>query len=117
MSKGFVRCAMVAALFTGLLAASPGFSEVGEKPNTPVTAAYVSEINNDWVIVSVNAGTLAANKLPMFEDRLHDSTEIWDMAEFACRLYNRTSVLLSNSYQGNQHFVTRIDYLFACALE
>ena len=117
MPRELARCASVAALFTGLLWATPSFAKVGNQPDTPNTGAYVSQIDHDWAIVSVNTGTLAAHMVEGLQDKIHSSSEIWDLAEFACRLYDRTSVLLSHSFQGNQRVVTRIDYLFACAMQ
>ncbi len=108
--------AFAAATLAISLLASSAYAEIGERPDVPETAAYVNEIDTDWVIVSVNTGTLAANRIAGLEEKIHSISEIWDLAEFACRLYNRKSVLLSHSYDGNQHFITRIDYLFACAI-
>ena len=105
-----------AAILAISLLAIPAYAEVGEMPETPDTAAYVNEIDTDWVIVSINTGILPNNQLAGLEDKIYSSPEIWSLAEFACRLYNRQSVLLSHSYEGDQNFVTRIDYLFACAI-
>ena len=105
-------------LLAGLLLV-PAFShsEVGVRPDTPNTGAYVSEIDTDWVKVSVGTGTLAIQHLEDLQGKIDSDPELWNLAEFACKLYNRTSVLLSRSYDANQHFVSRIDYLFACGIE
>lgn len=106
-----------AVLLAGLiLMPFSGYSEVGQRPDTPDTGAYVSEINTDWVQLSINTGYLSTDDLAGVEERIYASPEIWDLAEFACNLYDRTSVLLSQSYESAGHIVSRIDYLFACAL-
>ena len=107
--------ALAATLAISLLASS-AYAEIGERPDVPDTEAYVNEIDTDWVIVSINTGTLPNNRIADLEEKIYSVSEIWDLAEFACKLYNRQSVLLSHSYEGTQHFITRIDYLFACAI-
>lgn len=111
------RAFALAVMAAALMAVSSAQAEVGEMPETPETGAYVTEIDTDWVVISVNTGTLANHLVKGLEERLHKFSEIWDLAEFACNLYNRRSVLLSRTYDGNQHMVTRIDYLFACGIE
>ena len=76
----------------------------------------MSEINTDWVQLSINTGFLSTDDLAGVEERIYSSPELWDLAEFACNLYGRTSVLLSQSYESAHHIVSRIDYLFACAI-
>ena len=115
--SSITRAFALAIMAAALLLVSPAHAEVGEKPETPETGAYVNEIDTDWVVISANTGLLQARAASDLSSKFLKFSEIWDLAEFACRLYNRRSVLLSQSYEGNEHVVTRIDYFFACGIE
>lgn len=106
--------------------ASPGHAEVGRYPSSPVTSAFISEINTDWVKVSVNVYSVVVDGKTLtlvdlgtnegaskLENTIHGSGELLKLANFGCTLYNRTAVgPLSQS--GSKNINT---YLFACAIE
>ena len=96
----------------------------------PITSAYVNEINTDWVKVSINLEAIQMGNYPKCklsdkdawncsirygeerERRIHNSGELTKLADFACKFYNRTAVLLSQSSGSGT-----VNFLFACAIE
>lgn len=115
-----------------LIVSTPVAAEVWERPDNSTSGVYVSQVNQDWVMVSVNI-TFTAKEVsdmtlgqgPTFEqrfntyreERVFSNSELWDMAEFACRLYDRTSVQLSQKHVELDTWNHRIDFLFACAIQ
>ena len=122
-----VSRAFAATVLAGsLLVPSLGYAEVGRFPNTPITSAYIYEINTDWVKISVNADAVQLENYPkcthsfidcLFrrkeesERRMHNSGDLLNLAEFDCKFYNRTAVLLSQSTDNNGWY-----FFFACAI-
>ena len=97
-----------------------------DKPPVPNTGVYVTDIDNDWVELSI-AG-VGADGSVMFIDEAEEVTdrifsngayggELMDLATFACSLYKRNAVYLSMEYETKKSIVvTRIRFLFACAI-
>ena len=106
-----ILAAVIAAVL--LMASAPTLvhSEVGQYPDTPLVV--VVEIDEDWVRLEGLKG-FDSNK----QDHLN---QVYSLGQFACQLYNRDAVLLSQSIEtendgtlrrGNK----RVYYLLACAL-
>ena len=110
--------AAIAAL-TFLSLSIPAYAEILEHPKIPITNAFVSKINHDWVEITISFEGVWDDALKPIKDRIYNSGELWDVADFACGLYDRKGVMLSHSYgygglSGAQF--TSITYLFACAI-
>lgn len=99
-----------------------------ERPSTPLTGAFVSDIDNDWVELSIVdpdghlQGTSIENLVDsMFRDQRYGS-EVADLAHFSCNLYKREAVYLSYEYEraimadGRKGLIVRARFLFACAI-
>ena len=86
----------------------PASAEVREYPNVNVVA--VQEIDTDWVKISA---------FDTFNvDNSSHIDQAYDLADFACALYNREEVMLSffGNVADNGLVFPNAYYLFACAL-
>lgn len=99
-----------------------------EKPPTPKTGAWVSDVDENWVEVTISGKpTLLGSRVdPKLIERIFSDPgyggEIADLAHFACTLYKREGVYLSSSKEygqtpsGDKGFVVAIRFLFGCAI-
>ena len=123
-----IKQAFVVALVLSLIGLVCAESLARDKPETPKTGVYVSEIDNDWVELGI-AGARGMNRpqarglvQKLYANPVY-SREVLATAEFACSLYNREAVFLSVEYDmdylsdsARTMSITRIRLLFACAM-
>ena len=102
-----------------------------DRPPTPLTGAYVSDIDQDWVELTVNKGggiSYTLDEAETLVDTIFKNqrmgNEIADLAHFSCTLYRREGVYLSYDMDITIHrkggfkvaTVSSIYFLFACAI-
>ena len=96
-----------------------------DKPSVPNTLVYVTEIDEDWVLLAVNMPNDIARSAKEVEDKIYTTPEyadeVLETADFACNLYNRDSVHLSSAKNTRRtdtglSYVYQITFLFACAI-
>ena len=122
--KQIIATAIILGLTIGVYVEALAF----EKPATPKTGAYISDIDTDWVELTIRGKhTMLGDRVSqdlidrVFSDRSY-GVEIGDLAYFACDLYKREAVYLSSETEygtlndGSRGFVVAIRFLFACAI-
>ena len=110
-----------------LMVSSTGHAKIGQFPYVPFVA--VKDIDLNWVTISIAGGVRSSDdSAEYWDDEEHPSQAI-DLADFACKLYNRKAVMLSlfggplsHNIHGNPmkapHLILENSYyLFACAIE
>ena len=98
-----------------------------DKPPAPNTGVFVSDIDNDWVELSILPGEDGFWLVHQADELLNKvytneqyGSEVMNTAAFACDLYNREAVYLSVQFEEKRNkgitFVLRMRFLFACAM-
>ena len=108
---------IIAIIFIAIFSFN-AIAEVVHIPDNSKTNVYIAEIDEDWVRLILPTPDFLIHEIkPLLQDIYASPQhlqEIMGTAEAACRLYNRTSVLLSQTWEGTLG-VTHVEFLFGCA--
>ncbi|MDE0383580.1 MAG: hypothetical protein OXI22_06840 [Defluviicoccus sp.] len=112
-----MRLLKIVTAFVVLLVATPSEAVIGKRPNAPLSS--IKNFDPNWVEIHMYKG---------FETRNPEHVQrVTRLADFVCKLYNRTAVLLTLTQPTGLRLVNgegqvlsgHIDlyYTFACAIE